>query len=83
MEKICQMFHISLVLALGGAPRADIHMKPPRTMGHEFLIQRRPSLGHPGLAKIFFSDIQSITINYRTPRRMLSEEMILNDVSLG
>ena len=24
----------------------------------------------PGLAKIFFSDIQSITLNYHTPRRM-------------
>ena len=28
-----------------GAPRADLHRKPPSTMGHESLIQRRPSLG--------------------------------------
>ena len=54
-----------------GAPRADLHVKHPSTMGHESLIQRRPSLSHPpGLAKIFFSDIQSVTLNYRTPRHI-------------
>ena len=37
-------------------------------MGHESLIQRRPSLSHPGGLKYFFSDIQSVTLNYHTPR---------------
>jgi len=46
--------HVSLILALGGAPRADLHRKPPNTMGHESLIQRRPSLSHPGSLKYFF-----------------------------
>ena len=40
--------------ALGGTPRADLHVKPPSTMGHESLIQRRPSLSHPGWLKYFF-----------------------------
>ena len=53
-----------------GAPRADLHVKPPSTMGHEFLIQWRPSLSHPGWLKYFFSDIQSVTLNYYTPRHM-------------
>ena len=47
-------WHVSLILALGGAPRADLHRKPPSTMGHESLIQRRPSLSHPGWLKYFF-----------------------------
>ena len=47
-------WHVSLILALGGGPRADLHMKPPSTMGHESLIQRRPSLSHPGWLKYFF-----------------------------
>ena len=60
----------SLILALGGgAPRADLHVKPPSTMGHESLIRRKPSLSHAGWLKYFFSDIQSITLNYHTPRR--------------
>ena len=37
-------------------PRADLHVKPPSTMGHESLIQRRPSLSHPGWLKYFFLD---------------------------
>ena len=49
------------------APRADLHRKPPSTMGHESLIQRRPSLSHPGWLKYFFSDIQSVNLNYHTP----------------
>ena len=53
-----------------GVPRADLHRKPPSTMGHESVIQRRPSLSQ--LAKIFFSDIQSITLNYHTPSHILS-----------
>ena len=40
-------------------------------MGHESLIQRRPSLSHPGWLRYFFSDIQSVTLNYHTPRLML------------
>ena len=55
---------------LGEAPRADLHMKPPSTMGHESLIQRRQSLSHPGGLKYFFSDIQSVTLNYHTPRHI-------------
>ena len=51
-----------------GAPRADLQVKHPGTMGHESLIQRGPSLSRPGLSKIFFSDIQSVTLNYHTPR---------------
>ena len=47
-------WHVSLILALGGAPRAHLHRKPPSTMGHESLIQRRPSLSHPGWQKYFF-----------------------------
>ena len=45
--------------------RADLHRKPPSTMGHESLIQRRPSLSHPGGLKYFF-----FTLNYHTPRLM-------------
>ena len=52
-----------------GAPGADLPVKPPSTRGHESVIQRRPSLSHPGGLKYFFSDIQSITLNYHTPRR--------------
>ena len=37
-----------------GAPRAALHVKPPSTIGHESLIQRRPSLSHPGWLKYFF-----------------------------
>ena len=37
-----------------GAPRADLHRSPTSTMGHESLIQRRPSLSHPGWLKYFF-----------------------------
>ena len=37
-----------------GAPRADLHRKPPSTMGHESLIQKRPSLSDPGPLKYFF-----------------------------
>ena len=51
-------------------------MKPPSTLGHESLIPRRPSLSHPGWLKYFFSDIQSVTLNYHTPRhkaRLVSE----------
>ena len=51
-----------------GASRADLHRKPPITMVHESLIQRRPSLSHPGWLKYFFSDMQSVTLNYHTPR---------------
>ena len=47
---------------------ADHHMKPPCTMGHESLIQRRPS--HLGWLQYFFSDIQSDTLDYHTPRLM-------------
>ena len=61
-------WHVSLILALGGAPRADLHVKHPSTMGHESLIQRRPSLSHPVWLKYFFSDIQSVALNYHTPR---------------
>ena len=50
-----------------GGPRADLHVKHPSTMGHESLIQRRPSLSHPGWLKYFFSDIQSVNLNYHTP----------------
>ena len=32
----------------------DLHRKPPSTMGHESVIQRRPSLSHPGWLKYFF-----------------------------
>ena len=46
-------------------------------MGHESLIQRRPSLSHPGWLKYFFSDIQSITLNYHTPSH------IRPDIRLG
>ena len=38
----------------GPYPRADLHRKPPSTMGHESLIQRRQSLSHPGELKYFF-----------------------------
>ena len=37
-----------------GAPWADLHMKPPSTMGHESVIERRPSLSHQGWLKYFF-----------------------------
>ena len=47
-------WHVSLILALVGAPRADLHVKPPSTMDHESVIQRRPSLSHPGWLKYFF-----------------------------
>ena len=49
-----------------GAPRADLHRKTPSTMGHESLIQRRPSLSHPGGLKYFFqtyNPLLSITIH--------------------
>ena len=55
-----------------GAPRADLHRNPPSTMGHESLIQGRPSLSHPGGLKYFFSDIQAVTLNYHTPRHIKS-----------
>ena len=55
-----------------GAPRADLHRKTPSTMSHESLIQRMPSLSHPGGLKYFFSDIQSVTLNYHTHRQILS-----------
>ena len=52
---------------------ADLHMKPPSTMGHESLIQRRPSLSHLGWDGCnIFSDIQSDTLNYHTPRHIYS-----------
>ena len=59
----------------------DLHRKPPSTMGHESLIQRRPSLSHPGGLKYFFSDIQSVTLNYHTPRHIstmyiIEEELV-------
>ena len=72
MSKKSWKWHVSLILALGGAPRADLHRKPPSTMGHESLIQRRPSLSHPVWLKYFFSDIQSVTLNYHTPRLICS-----------
>ena len=53
-----------------GAHRTDLHMKPPSTMGHECLIQRRPSLSPLAWLKYFFSDIQSVTLNYHTPRHI-------------
>ena len=52
-----------------GAPRADLHLKPPSTMGHESVIQRRPSLSHLGWLKYFFQTyLQSVTLNYHTHR---------------
>ena len=47
-------WHVSLILAARAAPRSVLHMKSPSTMGHKSLIQRRPSLNHPGWLKYFF-----------------------------
>ena len=41
-------------------------------MGHESVIQKRP----PGLAKKKISDLQSVTLNYHTPRHNLTDESI-------
>ena len=46
-------------------------MKPPSTMGHES-VSKEAEFEPPGLAKIFFSDIQSITLNYHTPSHIFS-----------
>ena len=48
----------------GGVSTADLHVKPPSTMGHESLIQRRPSLSHPFWLKYFFSDIPSVLMGW-------------------
>ena len=48
------MTHFTKFGSRGGAPRADLHVKHPSSMGHESLIQRRPSLSHPGRLKYFF-----------------------------
>ena len=39
-----------------GGPQGGSTSKTPypSTMGHEYLIQRRPSLSHPGWLKYFF-----------------------------
>ena len=34
--------------------RADLHVKPPSTMGHESLNSKEAEFYPPGLAKIFF-----------------------------
>ena len=58
-------WQVSLILALRGAPMADLHVKT------------EAEFEPPGLAKIFCSDIQSVTLNYHTPRRM-ERSILLN-----
>ena len=50
-------------------------------MGHESLIQRRPSLSHPGWLKYFFSDIQSVNLNYHTPSHVRTGSVIQKKAS--
>ena len=52
--------------------KADLHMKPPSTMGHKSLIQRRPSLNHPGWLQYLFRH----TIRYSKLPYLLSSGLI-------
>ena len=61
-----------------GSRGGDLNVKPPDTMGHESLFQRRPSLSHPGRLKYFFSDVQSVTLNYHTLRLIYDVSSIVS-----
>ena len=51
-----------------GGPQGGSSQEPPYYYGSWVFDSKEAEFEPPGLPKIFFSDIQSVTLNYHTPR---------------